>query len=132
MVKCDVMFKYAVRDLLGLLAFVAVALTALKYSSQTWWSIVAAAAWLSLAVAATLMIVDRGAVQAAAVGFFVFFVVFRVTVLLPVETSPEAILFLPARNVLNPSGAQFMFIWHHLWAIGLGLVGCRFASFVYS
>jgi len=63
------MWRLSLRELLVLVALVALAIVSLKYASESWVAIVAAVTMLAFFVATIVAAVDRGPRQAFAIGF---------------------------------------------------------------
>lgn len=75
------MFRVSLRELLLLVAAVAVAIVSLKYASETWVAIVAGLAMLAFFVAIIVAAVDRGRRQAFALGFALVVIAYGLIVL---------------------------------------------------
>ena len=63
--------RFSLRHLLALVAAVAVALAALKFAGDVWWTVLSTAALVVFLAAAVIAFMERGGRQAAAIGFVV-------------------------------------------------------------
>lgn len=61
--------RFSLRHLLGLVAYCALALTALKFAGPVWWTVLTSVAMLVFAAALVFVFIERGPQQAAAIGF---------------------------------------------------------------
>jgi hypothetical protein len=127
-------FKFTIRELVGLTAFVAVGFAALRYANEYWLVAIATAFWVALIAAAIVAVVERGGRQAFALGMVIAAVIYRVVLELPFAAylatnywQQDALLALAPTH----SGI-FSIIWWHLWTALIGYAGGRFALWVYS
>jgi hypothetical protein len=127
-------FKFTIRELVGLTAFVAVGIAALKYANAYWLTAVSTAVWLAFIAAAIVAVVDRGERQAVAIGMVIAAAVFRIVLELPFAgylftnyVQQVAVSTLAPQNL-----GIFSILWWHLWMALIGYAGGRFARWVYS
>jgi hypothetical protein len=90
------MWRLSLRELLMLVAIVALAVVSLKYASVTWQGIVLSLTLLAFVAAAIAAFVDRGSRQAFALGMAVTMIIYAA--LVPTATLGSQ---LPTSHVLN-------------------------------
>lgn len=91
------MFRFSLRELVLLVAFVAISCAALKYAGEIWLALISAGAFLTFMTAAVMLIIERGQRQAMASGFVLWMGVYLgLLFFYPVRSD------LPTETVLRP------------------------------